>query len=151
MHSAHSNEEALATASITMGMNRITLPFPLFVAGSIALFAAGVNLSLLSLVLTGRLTCKVHTDPSLHAINAMPSAWCPAHGGKSYVKDTLKQHVSGQLVIDVGAYDGSGVCGNHVRIPMYFMFPINRSRYARPLAIIHVRARDYALTFPFLV
>ena len=32
--------------------------------------------------------------------------WCPAHGGKSVVQQTLRQHQPGQLVIDVGAYDG---------------------------------------------
>ena len=89
-----------------MGMDRITLPYPLFVAGCVALFAAGVNVSLLALVVTGRLTCKVQTDASIHAISALPGVWCPAHGGKSVVHQTLKQHQSGQLVIDVGAYDG---------------------------------------------
>lgn len=89
-----------------MGSDRITLPYSLFVAGCVALFAAGVNVCLLALVFTGRLTCKVQSDASLTAISAMPGVWCPAHGGKSAVHQTLKQHQPGQLVIDVGAYDG---------------------------------------------
>ena len=36
-----------------MGMSRITLPFPLFVAGCVALFAAGINVCLLALAFTG--------------------------------------------------------------------------------------------------
>ena len=90
-----------------MGMGRITLPYPLFLAGCVALFAAGVNLCLLALVFTGRLTCKVQNDPGMYAMNAMPGVWCPAHGGRSVVQQTLKQHKPGQLVIDVGAYDGT--------------------------------------------
>jgi len=36
-----------------MGMSRITLPFPLFLAGGVALFAAGINVCLLALAFTG--------------------------------------------------------------------------------------------------
>jgi hypothetical protein len=106
----------------TMGVSRITLPYPLFVAGCIALFAAGVNVCLLALVFTGRLTCKVQSDPGAYAMHAMPHAWCPAHGGRNVVGETLKQHQPGQLVIDVGAYDGQEAiqyarAGHKVHLP----------------------------------
>jgi len=49
----------------------------------------------------GRLSCKVQSDPGMYAINAMPGVWCPAHGGKSVVQQTLQQHQPGQVLLCV--------------------------------------------------
>ena len=55
-----------------MGMSRITLPFPLFLAGGVALFAAGINVCLLALAFTG-------AHPGTSARAARVRAACAQH------------------------------------------------------------------------
>mmetsp|Transcript_26088 Transcript_26088/g.59101 ORF Transcript_26088/g.59101 Transcript_26088/m.59101 type:complete len:332 (-) Transcript_26088:240-1235(-) len=92
---------------IVFSNKRISLSYNLFFSVGIIAFFAGVNLCLLFLLAIGRLNCDMN-DPGMHAISAMPHVWCPAHGDArgSGLHRVLSEFPPGQLVIDVGAYDG---------------------------------------------
>ncbi|KAJ1490159.1 S-adenosyl-L-methionine-dependent methyltransferase [Baffinella frigidus] len=81
---------------------RIAVPYKVLLAGAVATFFAGINVTMVVLIMFGWIGANSPGyDPGLRAISANPGVWCPDHTNQAgLVAKTLGEHEPG-----LGSYD----------------------------------------------